>query len=678
MGLNDHFVDRVKNFEEIFSKNKYDGSKGKEFVIKKGSIPIMVSAPHAVNHFRNGSMKKADIFTGSIAYLMHEITGCHLICALNQRSSDANYSPEEDSIYKRELKNYIDGNNIKVLIDLHGCNSSKPCSVELGTINEDLLSLRDYKFIKDLFVYSIQHFLKNNDKKEIFINKEFKASNENTITNYIFRECSISSIQLEVNNTLRNLNNEDNYEGFCDFIKAFEYIIKTLAKVDWRADDFKALKVKQAKKHKPQDAVYLNSKKTFSFKDLKELNSFLGNNNFGLSDSDGKIELIHINDYPRGENNSDVESDNFIAITNRLIKQIFSREWITLEDLNKESSLLGIPIILHIYKKMEFTMGLPKADKIENITFSYKLYNDVKNLFNSHDFYIYNKYLDSKIQINTEKSDYGDGGRVCENNRPASRIMVPRYYKLLMECLYYPLQIIRKEEYELILENLNENQKSVFSKYYKKMPGENFYSLNKINSDEEDINEIIRCQMEIVNKKIELIILPKSVNEDKTALEFIKILKIKLLEFYVGSSSVFLRSSWANETDDKYGIVKVSPNVMELLGLDNNDKVVLNYNNINLSVRILSDSECEDLIIKIPATIRLNLGMNNIGNIVTVSRDMEYNFKRHSIEQAITFLGTLITVASLEYSVIVKVLITIIVFPTMVWWTLNEERIKVK
>ena len=72
---------QIEKLDRKFSRNEYNGTGSRHFVIRKGRIPVMISAPHAVNHFREGKIKYADMLTGGIAEYLQEQTGCHLICA---------------------------------------------------------------------------------------------------------------------------------------------------------------------------------------------------------------------------------------------------------------------------------------------------------------------------------------------------------------------------------------------------------------------------------------------------------------------------------------------------------------------------------------------------------------------------------------------------------------------
>ena len=72
-------IQQVQKIDQQFSRNQYNGGGQNDFVIKEGSIPVMISAPHSINHFRKGQLKLADKMTGGIALYLHQLTGCHVI-----------------------------------------------------------------------------------------------------------------------------------------------------------------------------------------------------------------------------------------------------------------------------------------------------------------------------------------------------------------------------------------------------------------------------------------------------------------------------------------------------------------------------------------------------------------------------------------------------------------------
>lgn len=86
-------ISQIIKYEKDFSKNLYNGHGRKGVRIIEGSIPIMVSASHSVNQYREGQVKYADRFTGGIAMYLQKMTGCHLIYSKKNKNNDPNYDP---------------------------------------------------------------------------------------------------------------------------------------------------------------------------------------------------------------------------------------------------------------------------------------------------------------------------------------------------------------------------------------------------------------------------------------------------------------------------------------------------------------------------------------------------------------------------------------------------------
>jgi protein-S-isoprenylcysteine O-methyltransferase Ste14 len=107
-----------------------------------------------------------------------------------------------------------------------------------------------------------------------------------------------------------------------------------------------------------------------------------------------------------------------------------------------------------------------------------------------------------------------------------------------------------------------------------------------------------------------------------------------------------------------------------------------------LTLRVLPKDDLTDYEIGIPSSGRLALKMNSINDIVTVHRDMEHAFKRHSQEQTIAILGTVLAVAqvltvfpvftSSWKGVAAAIAVCVIAIALMLYFALSEERVKVK
>ena len=125
-------------------------------------------------------------------------------------------------------------------------------------------------------------------------------------------------------------------------------------------------------------------------------------------------------------------------------------------------------------------------------------------------------------------------------------------------------------------------------------------------------------------------------------------------------------------------MARLSPNMMSLLGITDNDKVVIKYGERTVTVRILSNQELNDYQIGIPANARTLLNMYSVNDVVVVSRDMRHTFKRNSQAQTIAILGTVLAVFQVIKQTWIGVVLCVIFIPLIIYFSLNEERIKVK
>lgn len=191
----------ARKYEEEFSVNQYDGdlSKNNGFLYQKGSIPILLSAPHSVNHIRDGRLKYADMFTGSTTKIMHELTGCHIIYKTKNDGTDPNHDGiEEDNDYKKTLVNIVKENNIKLFIDLHGTIESRDIDIDIGTNYGD--SLNGFDALPEIIMLICEkHGLTN-----IGINKIFSGDGANNISNNVGNLAKIPSLQFEINRKYRD------------------------------------------------------------------------------------------------------------------------------------------------------------------------------------------------------------------------------------------------------------------------------------------------------------------------------------------------------------------------------------------------------------------------------------------------------------------------------------------
>lgn len=203
-------IDKLVEYEKLFLEIPNIGEK---VYIQKGNIPIIISTPHTNPHKRNGKIKNAEYFTGGIGRYVADKTNSYLIQNLSSENTDPNWDTIEKSVYKQKLVELIEEENIKFLMDLHGCRKDHPFLIELGTINKELESLnKDYE-IFNIINNNLNYQLPNLEEKiKVSHCMEFKAENPMTIANFIHRETGIKTIQIEINWLLRDLRYGNNIE----------------------------------------------------------------------------------------------------------------------------------------------------------------------------------------------------------------------------------------------------------------------------------------------------------------------------------------------------------------------------------------------------------------------------------------------------------------------------------
>lgn len=189
-------MENYTRFESRFLFNNYEGypENGEAFLYKKGSIPIIVSVPHAVRHMRDGKSKSPELYTGAIGSLLHEQTGVHLLAKCATDEEDPNYSLK--SAYRDKLETIVKEHNIQLVIDLHGAKESHPFSIDVGTGNQKTLSRETF----ELFCSTV-----NQTENHSFIiteNHTFFAK-PNTVTQDLHKRTNIETMQLEINRKYR-------------------------------------------------------------------------------------------------------------------------------------------------------------------------------------------------------------------------------------------------------------------------------------------------------------------------------------------------------------------------------------------------------------------------------------------------------------------------------------------
>lgn len=181
------------------------------FDFYKRSGCVMFSAPHAVEHKREGIMKPAEPSTGIIVKQLADMDFPGMVKNA-KNTEDPNFNM--DSSYKLFLSDYISKNNINLLFDLHELNPSRPMSICIGTgrgknvkNNEKLVTIVKNGFEAAGF-------------ENVTVDDPFAGATEVTVASYVSKNCNIPAFQIEMNSGL-----------FRDNAENVEKVVETLCRI---------------------------------------------------------------------------------------------------------------------------------------------------------------------------------------------------------------------------------------------------------------------------------------------------------------------------------------------------------------------------------------------------------------------------------------------------------------
>ncbi|MGB7293118.1 MAG: gamma-glutamylcyclotransferase family protein [Thermodesulfobacteriota bacterium] len=199
---------------------KYSAKGYREFPIKdssgsihvRGVAPILVTAPHACAHVRMNKLKNQEKFTGSLAVILHSITGSHAFYTHRASEIDPNFYDE--SPFKKQIARIVKEFGIRFVLDIHGTSTAKTGDVFPGVgIDKEFLLGNDS--LLDRLVKGSERF-----GIRLGSSKIFPASRQMTVTKFAARTLGIPGMQIEISERLRTPDK---------FPKRFDELVRFLA-----------------------------------------------------------------------------------------------------------------------------------------------------------------------------------------------------------------------------------------------------------------------------------------------------------------------------------------------------------------------------------------------------------------------------------------------------------------
>jgi hypothetical protein len=175
-----------------FGQIDYDAPADPYFAYVKGTIPVLVSAPHGAKHYRTkeARWKAEDAYTASLAVELGKLTGAHVLYVKNRAGEDPNN--DEGTAFKEFLKKVVKEHAIRFVLDLHGSDSHRPYKVDVGIMN-NALALCSCPTYRGLIEHAFSRF-----EPRVF-NQHFSARGKGTVTYFARYGLCVEAAQIEIN-----------------------------------------------------------------------------------------------------------------------------------------------------------------------------------------------------------------------------------------------------------------------------------------------------------------------------------------------------------------------------------------------------------------------------------------------------------------------------------------------
>lgn len=203
-----YFINHNAGFDTIAWSTQFESSLKKraeqyppegemDFEYYGGTLPVLIIAPHATSYFTDGNLYPSESYTGTIASLLHKVTGCHALLSSYCVAADPVYYLS--SPFAKFLTQIIKKADIKLVLVLHGLE-------EWNNQNDLILTSWNKSSLIDKAEYLnlLISLLRVKDFKEIgFDSSDLIKNNAKTINHLLFEDLNIPTIRLEIHKRYR-------------------------------------------------------------------------------------------------------------------------------------------------------------------------------------------------------------------------------------------------------------------------------------------------------------------------------------------------------------------------------------------------------------------------------------------------------------------------------------------
>ena len=193
--------------------------KEESFKIINGNKKILLSAPHSVLHQRQNNIRESETRTGDIVKRVAKESKSFAIYKIKPEFNDANWDKKCE--YKNKIKEIVEKEKIKALIDIHGMAAYRKQDICIG-VNHGKNIKNNYNILNKIIKIFNKYGFKN-----ITIDEPFAASYEYCVSTYIAQTCNILTFQIEINRKYRSSTYKE-YEKYNNLKEAIKEIVDFL------------------------------------------------------------------------------------------------------------------------------------------------------------------------------------------------------------------------------------------------------------------------------------------------------------------------------------------------------------------------------------------------------------------------------------------------------------------
>lgn len=125
--------EEILGLEADFANNEYFGTNvwtEEKYRVLSGNIPVLLSAPHAVNQIRGEDVRDAEHYTGALVRYLSNATSSYAIFEI---FTHADPNVDETHNYKNAVINLIEIYKIKLLLDIHSSTFKDNTDIDIVT-----------------------------------------------------------------------------------------------------------------------------------------------------------------------------------------------------------------------------------------------------------------------------------------------------------------------------------------------------------------------------------------------------------------------------------------------------------------------------------------------------------------------------------------------------------------